>query len=139
MKEKILGLVVLIGLGLMISGPAFAHHGDAAFNVKKLITVKGTVTGFTFFNPHTEVFIRIMYSNGNVVEWRGEMSSPNMLAREGWTRSTLKKGEKIELVGYPAKNGEPTLRVRKVIASNGKELYPPAGTGEGKSRPPGGA
>lgn len=113
--------------------PAFAHHGDAAYDMTKLVTVKGTVSDFQFTNPHAEVFITVKDADGKVEQWKGEMTSPNMLTRRGWTRSTLKPGEEVTLIGYRAKDGTTSLWLKKVIAGKGKNLYPTAG--ENKRNP----
>jgi Family of unknown function (DUF6152) len=121
--HRVLGFVALVASLMFASGPAFAHHGKAAYNTTKLVTVKGTVTGFRFFNPHAEIFLKVKGTNGKAEKWQGEMTSPNMLARRGWTRSTLKPGENITVIGYRAKNGSRGLWLEKVLASNGKDLY----------------
>jgi Family of unknown function (DUF6152) len=119
---------VVLGL-LMVSVPLLAHHGEAAYDTAKSVTVKGTVTDFQFVNPHVEIFINVKDANGNVVKWQGELTSPNMLSRRGWTGTILKAGDTITLVGYRAKNGSPSLRLQRVVAGNGKELYPSLGGG----------
>ena len=45
---------VVLGL-LMVSAPLMAHHGTGvAYEVDKLVTVKGTVTDWLWSNPHCE-------------------------------------------------------------------------------------
>jgi hypothetical protein len=46
----IAGLVII--LLLIVSVPLAAHHGNAAFDTGKKLTVKGTVTEWTWGNPH---------------------------------------------------------------------------------------
>src|SRR5581483_5164624 len=50
-KHFVVSLVAL-GALLLLSGPAFAHHGSAAYDMSKTITVTGTVTEFQYINPH---------------------------------------------------------------------------------------
>lgn len=118
------GVICAAVLGLMtVSVPLFAHHGDAAYDTTKSVTVKGTLIDFQFINPHVEIFINVKGPDGKVAKWQGELTSPNMLSRRGWTKSIVKVGDQITLTGYQAKNGSPSLRLQKVIA-NGKEIYP---------------
>lgn len=127
MRRRVPTLIAAFAALLMISIPALAHHGDAAYDTTKLVTVKGTVSDFQFINPHVEIFINVKNPNGSMEKWQGELTSPNHLAREGWTRHTLKPGDEIELVGYRAKNGAPSLRLQKVMFSSGQVIYPVGG------------
>lgn len=107
---------------LAVTGTAFAHHGAAAYDMAKMVTVKGTVTEFQFINPHVLIAIDVKGDDGAVQKWQGELTSPNHLARAGWTKSTLKVGETITLIGASAKSGAPTIWIRKILASNGDEV-----------------
>lgn len=104
------------------TGTAFAHHGAAAYDMAKAVTVKGTVSDFQFINPHVLITIDVKGDNGVVQKWEGELTSPNHLARAGWTKSTLKVGDTITLMGAGAKSGSSTIWIRKIVASNGEEI-----------------
>jgi hypothetical protein len=47
-----LNLVFLIALLPIAPVALFAHHGTAVYDTSKLVTVKGTVTGWSWTNPH---------------------------------------------------------------------------------------
>ena len=129
MRISLLTLAAAI-CGAVISPPAIAHHGDAGYDVTKLVTVKGTVTEFHFANPHIEIFIDVKKEDHSVEKWHGELNSPNLMARMvGWNGKTLKPGDEIVLVGYRAKNGLNVLRLEKVSLANGTELFPKNGNG----------
>ena len=129
MKHKWLGLLgAVAGLVFILSiRPAFAHHGTAAYDTSKQITVTGTVTEFDFVNPHTILEFTAKGEGGNTVKWQGELTSPNRLARAGWTRSTLKPGSEVTATGFPSKGGGNTIWIQKIVA-DGKEL--PLGMGD---------
>jgi Family of unknown function (DUF6152) len=123
-------VLVLAICGVVISPRAFAHHGDAGYDITKLVTVKGTVTEFHFTNPHIEIFIDVKKEDRSIEKWHGELNSPNLVARmAGWNGKTLKPGDEIVLVGYRAKNGLSVLRLEKVLLSNGTEIFPKNGNG----------
>ncbi len=107
---------------LAVTGTAFAHHGAAAYDMGKAVTVKGTVSDFQFINPHVLITIDVKGDNGVVQKWQGELTSPNHLARAGWTKSTIKIGDTITLMGAGAKSGSSTIWIRKIVASNGEEV-----------------
>ena len=114
------GFVVLV----VISAPMFAHHGTAAYDTTKLTTVKGTVTDFQFNNPHVIISVETKDDKGKIETWTSEANSPNVLTRHGWDRDIIKKGDQITIIGYRPKNGAKTLRLQKVVLSNGQELDP---------------
>ena len=111
---------------LLLTGSAavFAHHGTSAYDTTKLITVKGTVTDFQFNNPHVMISVEATDDKGKVETWISEANSPNVLTRHGWDRDIIKKGDQITVLGYRPKNGSKTLRLQKVVLSNGQELDP---------------
>jgi len=122
-------MLVLAVSTVSISPGASAHHGDAGYDVTKLVTVKGTVTEFHFQNPHIEIFIDVK-KDDQVEKWHGELNSPNLVSRMvGWNGKTLKPGDEIVLIGYRAKNGLNVLRLEKVLLANGTEIFPKNGTG----------
>jgi len=112
--------------GIMLFGasvyPAFAHHGQASFDETKVLTIVGTVDSFEFNNPHARLVIDVKGEKNTTQKWSGEGTSPNMLVREGWDRKTVKPGDQITATGHPARNGSFSMRIEKVILSNGKEL-----------------
>jgi hypothetical protein len=114
---------LLAGIALFgASYPALAHHGRATYDETKLATIMGTVSSFQFSNPHAQLFLDVKDDKGNIEKWVGEGTSPNMLIREGWDRKTLKPGDQITATGHPARNGSNSMRIEKIVLSNGKEL-----------------
>jgi ribulose-5-phosphate 4-epimerase/fuculose-1-phosphate aldolase len=113
---------------LIFSAGLSAHHGGAAYDTTKNVSVTGRVTDFQFINPHVLIYVEVEGEDGEVVEWSGELTSPNRLARSGrgatvqWHREILKPGDVIELGGNPAMNGAPSLRLLKVVDANGVVL-----------------
>lgn len=114
-------LAVTFGL-LMGAGLSFAHHGTAAYQEDKQITVTGTVTAFEFANPHALVFLNVKQSDGAIAKWQGELTSPNHLVRAGWTKNSLHPGEQITITGLPAKNDASSMWIRKIVKADGTEL-----------------
>ena len=96
---------VLGGLGLAPAGPAAAHHAFAMFDANREVMLDGTVKEFQWTNPHTWVQLLVKDSSGKEVEWSIEGSSPNNLARFGWTRNSLKSGDHVQAVVHPLKDG----------------------------------
>jgi hypothetical protein len=124
MKNWLLATSAGIAVLLMVAAPIFGHHGTAAYDTTKLMTVKGTVTDFQFNNPHVMISVETKDDKGKVEMWTSEANSPNVLTRHGWDRDIIKKGDQITIIGYRPKNGAKTLRLQKVVLSDGQELDP---------------
>jgi len=127
MKARLIGAVAVLVVLLLVSVQLSAHHGTASYDTSKNITVKGAVTDFQFVNPHVLVFLDAKDEKGNAQKWQGELTSPNHLARNGWTRSSLKPGDEVTLAGFPAKSGVTSLWITKVLLADGTSLDPSVG------------
>jgi hypothetical protein len=124
MKKWLLGMPAGIAVLLLVAAPVFAHHGTSAYDTTKLTTVKGTVTDFQFNNPHVMISVEAKDDKGKIETWTSEANSPNVLTRHGWDRDIIKKGDQITIIGNRPKNGAKTMRLQKVVLSNGQELDP---------------
>lgn len=119
---RVPALLALVSLSAW--APGYAHHGASPYDSTKLTTVKGTVSDFQFINPHVEIWVEVKNENGKTETWMGEANSPNVLARHGWDKDIIKKGDQITVIGNRGRNGSLTLRLQKVVLANGKELDP---------------
>lgn len=88
----------------------------------KVISLQGTVTDFQFVNPHTLVDFHVKDGAGKVAEWQGELPSPNLLVRRGWSKNVLKTGDQVTVIGNPAKNGEKGMQIKRLVLPDGREL-----------------
>jgi hypothetical protein len=122
MKIKSFSSFLLIA-GVFVAGvPAFAHHGNAAYDETRPLTLKGTVTKFMWANPHTQIFFDAKDTKGEVVHWDVETLSPGKLARAGWTENAVKPGDQVTVIFSPAKDGTPKGFLQRIVFSDGKQL-----------------
>lgn len=94
--------------GVAVSGMAIGHHSFGMFEMDKTITVQGTVQDYEWNNPHIWIdvvaadpvtHVQTLYPiEGNSVAIQQQM---------GWTRDSLKPGDKIAIVFHPLRNGQP--------------------------------
>ena len=122
MKSRLLTLLAVAASSLLIPSLALGHHGLAAFDATTKVTLKGTVTQFHFVNPHCILEFDVKDDQGKVQKWEGELTSPNRLAREGWTANTLKPGDELTLTGYRAKTGAYSMWFTKMLSATGQEI-----------------
>src|SRR5436190_4653571 len=106
--KKILLCALSVAVGLLVmSGPVWAHHGDADRYIEDVVTITGTVVQVQFVNPHALIVFDVN-EGGKMTRWQAELGGPQQLARQfGWTNRTLKAGDKITLTGRRAKSGAP--------------------------------
>jgi hypothetical protein len=124
MKNKLLVFpATAIFLLLSLGGSTFAHHGFVSwYDMTRTVSVKGTVTGFDWTNPHAYIYLDVKNEKSAVEKWSIELGALAMLARAGWRRDTLKDGDEITAIGNPAKDGKPTMHLAKIVLANGQEL-----------------
>lgn len=131
--KKILPQLIKTALlpAALLAQPGHAHHSFAVHFVEnEVITVSGTVTGFRFSNPHGILSFEMKKDDGSVEQWRAETNSPNVLRRRGWSKDSLKAGDRITVDGFPSRDGTPYMRVNKVTFADGRELI-----GQARSAP----
>ena len=116
----------LAAAALLATMHALAHHGAGVFEPEKKVTVAGKVTDFQFVNPHVLVYLTVRGDDGKEVQWGGELTSPNRLARDAravkWHKTILKPGDSITMTGHPARNGAPMMDILKIVDGQGVVL-----------------
>src|SRR3977135_3530091 len=85
-----------------------AHHSATMFDHSKSVTITGTAVELRWVNPHVSLSV-----NGTIKEgeepalWLLEMTSPGNLVRAGgWTRNTVKPGDRVEVVMSPLRDSD---------------------------------
>ena len=122
MKHDRITRAALATIFLLVSIPLLAHHGASEYDMTKIVTLTATVKELQFVNPHTLLVFTAKDDSGKAIEWEGELPSPNLLSRRGWSRSSLKPGDQVTVIGALAKNGEKGLQVKKLVFPDGHEL-----------------
>lgn len=106
MKHALQRAIILVSLVAAGTGLALAHHSYSAFNMSESKVVTGTIKKVDWTNPHTWIWIDVANEQGVVETWGIEGMSPNYLDRRGWSRNTLKPGDKVSITLHPMKNGD---------------------------------
>jgi Family of unknown function (DUF6152) len=108
---------------LLVAGSATAHHSTAMFDMQHTVKLTGTVTQFDWTNPHTFIWLEVLDSKGTTEQYSIEGMSPNYLSRNGWSRHTLKPGDKIGMEIHPLKDGRKGGFCATVTLPDGKLLH----------------
>ena len=124
MGSRTAACVAIIGSLMLTGASVAAHHSFAAeFDVNKAVTLTGTVTKVEWTNPHARFYIDVIDAGGKTVNWEFELGSPNALMRLGWTRDSLKYGDKITVDGFLAKDGSHLVNAKTVNLSDGRKVF----------------
>jgi hypothetical protein len=123
-------ILAVVASALLAAGTASAHHSFAAFfDVSRVATIKGKVTQFRFTNPHGIIALDVIGGTGTVQQWLVETNAPSLLARRGWSRTSIKFGEIVIIEGWPAREKRPYMRLRKAMRADGTVIGIPFGQG----------
>jgi hypothetical protein len=117
--------VAAVGTALLVAQvTVWAHHSFAAeFDTTKPVALTGTATTMAWTNPHAHIHIDVTDQGGKVTSWDLELGSPNALMRRGWSRNSLRSGDKITVSGYLAKDGSHLANARSVTLSDGRTVF----------------
>lgn len=121
MRIQLAVLAACIGV-LSVVVPALAHHSTAMYDMANPVTVTGTVTRFEWTNPHAVIYLDVKNDKGESEEWEMAMMSLNHLRSYGWTRSTVKPGDKISCTGGVARSGKPLMFLSLVELADGRKI-----------------
>jgi hypothetical protein len=100
-----LGIIILTAAAAA-SWPVSAHHSFGMYDQTKPLTLKGSVKIFQWTNPHCVIWILVQpEGGGEPQEWSIETTSPGVLTREGWTRNSIKPGDRVSVEFSPLRDG----------------------------------
>lgn len=106
------------------SSTPLAHHSvGSEFDVNSEVSLEGTVTKVEWFNPHIWVYLDVESPDGTSAEYQCEGSSPNSLRRRGWTRDSLRPGDRVMITGLRARLDPYTCYARAVRLADGTRLF----------------
>src|SRR5260370_39105562 len=122
MRSKAMVAFALAVGCVTFSAPLLAHHGTAAFETAKKLTLKGTVTEWLWSNPHCLLQLDVKGNDGKVGHWVGETQNPVTMTNMGWSKAAIRAGDEVTVTLFQVKNGLPLGRVVTVVLPNGRVL-----------------
>ena len=127
LRKRMLGVIG----SLVAASPLLAHH-EWPIDQTQRIKVQGSVTAFTWANPHVMIALDVE-ANGTIEKWTVGGSSPQFMTTCGWNKKSLKPGDVITVIGYRFKDGSNAARMYTVLMPNGQDMFygaPPRHTSE---------
>ncbi len=116
-------LTVVAAATALAAGGASAHHSTAMFDMQKSVTLNGTIKEFQWTNPHTFTYVMVEGNAAASGEYALEGMSPNYLGRNGWSKRSLKPGDKVVLQVHPLKDGRKGGFMVSVKLADGTVLH----------------
>ena len=125
MKLTTLTRLAAFFIALSASALALAHHATTMFDRDKVITITGVVKEVQWTNPHVGIFVTGTLKDGDTPAlWIMEVSSPGNLTRAGgWTRNSIKAGDKVSVDFYPLRNGNKGGYLKKITLTYTAKFY----------------
>jgi len=106
-------LILALGFAIVASAaPLLAHHSWPV-DTGREVTVKGTVTGYNWTNPHVMIGLNVETANGKTEKWDVGGPSTARMSGNGWNNSTLVNGGELKFrtEGSATIPGQGTLAV----------------------------
>jgi len=118
-------LVALGGLALAsLASPAVGHHSYAMFDMNKPLALDGRVAKVEWVNPHISLWLYVpaVGQQGKYDLWRFQSDPPGRAARNGWSKTVLKVGDRITMHYFPLNNGGNGGYLIRIVRPDGSEL-----------------
>jgi hypothetical protein len=132
----LLAAALLAGAG---AAPAIAHHSFAAYEKDKTLTLNGSVKDFVWVNPHVLIWILAQPPPGPPKAapelWSIETTSPGVLTRSGWSRTSLKPGDHVTVEFNPLRDGSHGGGLTKITLKDTGQVLVPSFTTQDPAKP----
>jgi hypothetical protein len=91
----------ILGLFVLVSTAAHAHHGYANFYMDRTVTIEGRLEALEYANPHVVMKIRSADATAYVVTWQAQRWVEH---NAGVTSTTFKIGDDLIVSAAPARD-----------------------------------
>jgi hypothetical protein len=102
-----------------------AHHSPSAiFDMKKKVTLKGSVTKVDWTNPHIVLYMDAKSEDGKVENWKFESNPPRWFSKVGVSRADFAAaiGQEVTVEIVSAIDGTKYGYLQKITFPNGNLL-----------------
>jgi len=122
-RVSVMRLPMFMAMAVVAVGaacPAFSHHSVANFDFKKSGTVTGTVTYFSFTNPHSFIDMQVQDEAGDEHAYKIFTVARVVMMRTGWALEDLKPGDKVTITGSPDRKNPQYMYLNRIVFASGK-------------------
>lgn len=111
--------VLTVAFCAALSAAGAAHHSTANFDRSRETTITGTVTHFSFANPHSFIELEVTQADGQLRKYTVFATSKVVLLRYGWKPGIVKPGDSITVAGYPDRDEPVYLYMKDIVFGDG--------------------
>jgi hypothetical protein len=115
-------LLAAVALAAHVSGAVTAHHGSAAYDTDREVTLAGRVAEWRWTQPHTWVVLSTPRPGGGEDRWELEGPPLSWAQQRKWTASTLRAGESVQITVYPARSEPHGGLIKRIVRATGETL-----------------
>ena len=115
-------LLVLAASAIFATATPLVAHHSWPVDFSREITVKGTVTDYSWGNPHVMIGLEVRNDDGTIEKWSVGGPSTSRMEGNGWHKDSLKLGDVITGSGYRFSDGQRILRLQKIVMPDGKAM-----------------
>lgn len=112
-------------VGCAFAQAAGAHHSFAMFDQSKCEVLAGQVVKFQLAYPHAWLWVMTSNAEGKSETWGFEGADPTSLRLRGWSNSTVKAGDKVQVSYSPLRDGRLGGSLAKLRLPDGQVLAGP--------------
>lgn len=112
----------IVAIATAFGGSLHAHHSPAPFDLQRTATIEGVVARYHWANPHVYIDVEVAGEDGNKSTWQVEAGWPASLIDIGWSKDTLKIGDRVEVTGNPANNPAHRILMGRSLRTAGMTL-----------------
>ena len=109
-------LPVIAALLMIWVANVMAHHGIAAYDMSKTVTVRGVIEKSLYENPHGYIWLRV-----DVKVYYIELSALERMQNAGLTKEMLAPGTIATVIGAPHRTDPLQMKTRRIII-NGQTI-----------------
>ena len=106
----------VVGAGLALSFPLFAHHGWSEYDSSQVLKLTGKIVESGYEHPHGHVRLQ---TEGKT--WEVVLAPPSRMERRGLEKGALKSGATVTVEGYPNRGKPIEMRAERIMV-NGKTI-----------------
>ena len=104
--------------------PVLSHHSSAAFDTSRTTELKGTITEYSFRNPHVYMTLVLNNAEGSTREVEIEAGAGSVIAPLGFTRDAVAVGDVVTIVGNPGRRNPDSLVLGRELYKEDGSYYP---------------
>jgi hypothetical protein len=114
---------LLAAVTALLAAPSGAHHSRSNFDLDNTIEIEGTVTEFSWRNPHSFAVVERTMPDGSKEQWTFELNSTPVLKRWGWQPDTLRVGDRVVARGNPDTDAARRFVYANLFVRDGTEIW----------------